>query len=131
MRSTGLYAALAALLIVVLALRVIQRRLALRTGIGDGGDQDLSLRIRAHANAIENLPIGLILLLIVELNQTGQVLVHAFGISLLVGRLLHAIGMSTGAGRGTGRTAGMVLSLLAIIAMAALLLWQFIVRAML
>jgi len=129
MRITGLYAGLAALLILVLACRVMLRRRDTRTGIGDGGDHELVKRIRAHANAIEYLPIGLLLLLVIELNQTQPLFVHVFGISLLVGRALHAFGMSKSSGPGAGRLLGMVLTLLAIGAMAALLIWQYLIMA--
>ena len=124
MRITGLYAALAALLIVLLALRVILRRKAAGIGIGDGGDHELAKRVRAHANAVEYLPIGLLLLLVLELDQTEPVLVHAFGITLVVGRMLHAFGLSKTSRISIGRALGIVLSLLAITAMAVLLLWR-------
>lgn len=129
MRITGLYAGIAALLVVVLAVRVMLRRRHTRTGIGDGGDHDLGKRIRAHANAIEYLPIGLLLLLIIELNQTQALLVHVFGISLLVGRALHAFGLSRSSGPSAGRMLGTALTLLAIMVMAALLVWQYLIMA--
>ena len=130
MRITGLYAALAALLIVLLALRVILRRKAAGIGIGDGGDHELAKRVRAHANAVEYLPIGLLLLLVLELDQTEPVLVHAFGITLVVGRMLHAFGLSKTSRISIGRALGIVLSLLAITAMAVLLLWRHVVSAL-
>ena len=126
MRITGLYAALAALLIIALAVRVMLRRTSAKIGIGDGGDHELHKRIRAHANAVEYLPIGLILLLLVELNQTQPVLVHVFGACLLLGRLLHALGLSKTSGVGAGRALGILLTLLAIVAMAVFLLWQYL-----
>lgn len=129
MHITGLYAALAALLVVVLALRVILRRKSARIGIGDGGDHELAKRIRAHANAVEYLPIGLILLLLVELGQTRPIVVHAFGITLVAGRVLHAFGMSRSSKLSVGRALGIVLSILVILAMAVLLLWQHALAA--
>ena len=129
MRITGLYAALAALLVVVLALRVMLRRKSALIGIGDGGDHELAKRIRAHANAVEYLPIALILLLLLELNQTQPLLVHAFGITLLAGRVLHAAGLSRTSKVSIGRAVGIVLSILVLVAMAALLLWQYVIAA--
>ena len=124
MRITGIYAALAALLVLILAVRVMMRRMSARIGIGDGGDHELNKRIRAHANAVEYLPLGLILLLLVELNQTVPAIVHAFGIVLLVGRVLHAAGLSRSSAAGAGRMLGITLSVVVIAAMALLLLWQ-------
>lgn len=125
MRITGLYAALATLLVILLIVRVALRRRETRVGIGDGGDHELLKRIRAHANAMEVLPLGLILLLLVELNQTQPIIVHIFGISLIVGRALHAWGLSHSSAKSFGRMVGMLLNLFTLLAMALLLLWQF------
>jgi len=127
MHITGLYAALGALLIFVLALRVMRLRHKHRVGIGTGGEESLARAIRAHANAIEYLPIALLLLLILELNQIRPWIVHAFGIVLIVGRVLHAIGLSRHAGTSFGRFAGIALTMLVILLMALLLLWQYAV----
>jgi len=124
MHITAIYAAISALLIVVLSFRVIRLRLSTRTGIGDGGHQDLARCIRAHANAVEYLPLALLLLLLVEWNQTLPLVVHGFGIALVLGRLLHAIGLSRSTGASPPRFIGMLLTLLCLLGMAALLLWQ-------
>lgn len=129
MHITGIYAALGALLVIVLTFRVIRRRLSSRTGIGDGGNHDMARCIRVHANAVEYLPLALILLFLVEWNQTQPMLVHAFGIALIIGRILHAIGLSMSAGSSPARLIGMLLTLLSILSMALLLLWQAFVVA--
>jgi uncharacterized membrane protein YecN with MAPEG domain len=129
MRITGIYAALAALLIVALAIRVMLGRKGAQIGIGDGGNHELSKRIRVHANAIEYLPIGLILLLIIELNQTQPVVVHAFGITLIIARVLHAFGLSKTSKVSFGRASGILLTLIALLGMAVLLLWQSLISA--
>lgn len=124
MRITGIYAAIAALLIVFLAVRVTLRRRAIKVGIGNGGDAILARRIRAHANAAEYVPLALLLLLILELNQTQPVLLHVFGCVLIAGRLLHGFGLSTSPAVTPGRAIGITLTWLVIAAMALLLLWQ-------
>lgn len=124
MQITSLYAALGALLVIILASRVMLRRNSRGIGIGDGDDSDLRKRIRAHANAVEYLPLGLILLGLLEWNQFAPTCVHAFGATLLGGRVLHAIGMSRSSGRTFERVLGMVLTLLALLGMAMLLLWE-------
>lgn len=126
MRITSLYAALAALLVIVLLVRVVLRRRDARIGIGDGSDHELHKRIRAHANAVETIPLALLLLLLVEMNRTQPLLVHGFGITLLIGRVLHASGLSKSSATSPGRLIGMLLTLLATIGMALLLLWQFV-----
>jgi uncharacterized membrane protein YecN with MAPEG domain len=124
MRITGLYAAILALIVVILAIRVTLRRRAVKVGIGNGGDAILAQRIRVHANAAEYVPLALILLLILELNQTQPLLLHVFGCLLIAGRLLHAYGLSSSAGLTPGRSVGMALSWGVIIVMALLLIWQ-------
>jgi len=93
MHST-LYIAFAALLIIVLALRIIRMRRQYKVALGDGGNQDLLAAIRAHANAVEYLPIGLLLLLIYELNQGPVWSIHLLGSLFIIGRLIHANGIS-------------------------------------
>ncbi len=124
MRITGLYAAIAALMVVIFAIRVTLRRRAMQVGIGNGGDAVLAQRIRVHANAAEYLPLALLLLLILELNQTQRMLLHVFGCLLIIGRLLHAYGLSSSPGLTPGRAIGMVLTWAVMALMALLLIWQ-------
>jgi uncharacterized membrane protein YecN with MAPEG domain len=129
MKITGLYAALAALLVVFLAVRVVLRRRATKVGLGDGNNPDLLQCIRVHANAVEYVPLYLLLMLIIELNQTLPILIHVFGIVLIVARLLHAWGVSHHRGLSAGRALGAGLTVLGIVLMAILLLWQFFTSA--
>lgn len=89
---TGLYTSLLALLIVYLATRVALARKSNKIGIGDNGNQELIVAIRAHANAIENIPLALLLLLMAELNGLSAVYLHIAGVVLVVSRLAHAHG---------------------------------------
>ena len=90
---TSIYASLAALLIVRLSLAVIKLRRKYRVSVGDGGNEQLQLAIRTHANAVEWIPITLLLLLTLELNDAPSILIHVLGVSLLIGRILHALGL--------------------------------------
>ncbi len=90
---TSIYASLAALLIVRLSLSVIKLRRKNRVSIGDGGNEQLQLAIRTHANAVEYIPITLLLLLMLELNGAPAILIHVLGGTLLVGRILHSMGL--------------------------------------
>ncbi len=121
---TAFYAALGALLVVLLAFRVVRQRLHARVGVGVGSDPVLERRVRIHANAVENLPLALLLLLLLELLLFQPWLLHLFGAGLLLGRILHAWGLSTSAGTSPSRFSGALLTWLIMVVMAMLLLWQ-------
>ena len=122
---TGLYAGLSLLLVLVLAWRVVAVRRTTRTGLGAGGSTALEQRIRAHGNAVEYLPMGLLGLLLLELSGHAGAWLHALGAMLLVGRVLHAWGLSTSAGTSHGRFLGTLLTWLVLLVMALLLVWRF------
>lgn len=119
---TSIYAALAALLVVVLALAVVAQRRRAAVGLGDGGDRKLQQSIRVHANAIENLPLALLLLLLLELGGTGAEVLHGFGAALLIARAMHAWGFSRRSGTSPGRFFGTLVTWLAMLGMAGMLL---------
>jgi uncharacterized membrane protein YecN with MAPEG domain len=127
MHITGIYVALATLLVLVLSTRVVVRRLSQRIGLGDGEDRELRKRIRAQANAIEYLPLALLLLGSLEWNQTQPAILHACGIVLIVARVLHGFGLSRSGGMSAGRLTGTGLTWTVMLVMAVLLIWQFVV----
>ena len=87
---TSLYASLLALLIVRLSISVIKLRRKNRISVGDGGNEELQLAIRTHSNAVEYIPITLLLLLMLELNGAPKILIHILGATLIIGRIIHA-----------------------------------------
>jgi uncharacterized membrane protein YecN with MAPEG domain len=88
--TSVIYASLSALLIVWLSLNTIQKRRSHKVSLGDGGVDDLKHAIAAQSNAIEYIPIALILLFALEYNHGNMLLIHLLGISLIIGRVLHA-----------------------------------------
>ncbi|HJP99159.1 MAG TPA: MAPEG family protein [Rhodanobacteraceae bacterium] len=125
MLIAGLYIALGALLIVALSVRVKWLRNTLRVGLGSGENERLARAIRAHANAVEYLPIALLMLVLLAVERTRPGLLHVFGIVLIVARILHAIGLSRASGRSFGRAVGIGLTVSVILAMAILLIIRF------
>lgn len=123
---TGLYGACIAVLAVVLAARVVILRRQLRVGVGDGGNRILSLAIRAHANLVEHAPLALLLLLLLEAAGESPWMLHAIGMLLLGGRLLHAWGLSRHAGVSFGRFYGTALTWAALLVAAGALLLNFL-----
>jgi uncharacterized membrane protein YecN with MAPEG domain len=74
--------------------------------------------MRAHANAVEYVPIVLILLLTLASLKSSIWLIHAIGAMLVFGRILHAIGLHQSAGVSVGRGLGMVLTWAALLVAA-------------
>ena len=117
----ALYIALAFILNAELLLRVGRGRLSKGINLGDGGDEDMNLRIRAHGNFTENAPLLLLGLLAVAFMNGSPVMLHVLGIAIVGGRVLHAMGMAGTFGQ--GRLVGTVASLLAYIVTALYLLY--------
>lgn len=69
---TSFYGALAALLWVVLASNVILKRNRHQVGMGDGGNLHLARAVRVHANAVEYVPITLILMCCLNSSTAGR-----------------------------------------------------------
>ena len=115
---SALYAGLAGLLLLALAALVVRERWRSRVGLGDGGDPRLARAIAAHRNAVEYVPVGLVLMLVAEMNHLAPEWLHLAGASLLAGRLLHAVGLSRASGRSAGRLYGTLLTWLTIAALA-------------
>lgn len=115
---TALYAALFGLLFVILMVAVIKLRRSLRIGLGDGGNRDLQQAIRAHGNAIESVPIFLLMLATLELNHGSVMLLHLFGGAFLVARVVHAWGLYASSGASIGRVAGTAGTMTLLVALA-------------
>lgn len=92
---TAFYSAILGLVFLSLSVRVVIGRARFRVSVGDGGQKDLGLRIRSHANFSEYVPLALILIALVEMKGYGGWIVHSLGAVLLIARLAHPIGMST------------------------------------
>jgi uncharacterized membrane protein YecN with MAPEG domain len=88
------YAAFLAVLFVALSVRTVRMRRALRIAVGDGRNEAMLRAMRAHANFSEYVPLGLLLVVFVETGGAPAWLVHALGSLLVVGRLVHAVGIS-------------------------------------
>lgn len=94
MPNTTLYVALMGLLFLALSVRVILLRQKYQVALGDAGEKPLKRAIRVHANFAEYVPLCLLLIYFVELAGARAALVHGLGLALLLGRLLHAFGVS-------------------------------------
>ena len=116
MSITPLYAALLALFFMFLSFRVIGFRRSAKIALGDGGDSVLLRRQRAHGNFAEYVPLALLLMALAELQGLPSWKLHAIGLLLLVGRGLHAYGVSRDPEPLRLRVYGMILTFAALLA---------------
>ncbi|WP_033073591.1 MAPEG family protein [Sphingopyxis sp. MWB1] len=112
-------AAGAALLNLWLMMRVGRVRTQEKISVGDGGNERLQRRMRAHSNYIENTAFVLILLALIELAIGSSLWLWAVGVLYLVARILHAFGMD---GMGWARMAGTLGSMLVQLGLAIIAL---------
>lgn len=91
--TTAVFAALLTLVYVGLAGWVMAARTTGNVLHGDGGDPNLQKRIRSHANFGEYVPLALLLLGLLDAGGGHHTLVLSLLVLLLVGRLLHPVGM--------------------------------------
>ena len=95
--------------------------------LGDGNDESKQRAIRVQGNAVEDVPVVLFGLVGLGLLAAPVLLIHGLGISFLIARILHAIGLGGMAGAGIGRLIGTLMSLIVMIATAAACIWYALV----
>ena len=96
---TPLYAAGLGILLLILSIRVVAVIRA-KGGVlyGDGGNPDFTPVLRAQQNFIEYVPLILILIAFAEAGGSSATWIHGMGAALLVGRVLHPLGLTSKAG---------------------------------
>ena len=103
---TGFYAGILGLMAIVLGFQAGRLRGARNISIGDGGDPELLLAMRRHANFVEFVPLALVLIALVEMNGAPKLAIHALGAGLVVFRASHAVGINAESAGGAGRAIG-------------------------
>ena len=91
---TSVIASLLTFIFMRLSFAVIKLRRKNRVAIGSGGHDDLERAIRAQGNFAEYVPFGILLIACLEVNGAPWWLVAISGITLIVGRLIHAKGVN-------------------------------------
>ena len=110
------------LLILVLSLLVVRLRSKHKVFVGDDGIPELAQAIRAFGNASEYIPPGLAGLIVLDLSGATPLLIHIAGFILLVGRVVHAVGLSNSVGTSIPRALGMTMTWCAYVFLVAALL---------
>ena len=111
-------AAAAAIVNLWLSIRVGQVRHQAGVSIGDGGNELLVRRMRAHANFIENAPLVLILIACIELARPDTQWLASVAAAFILGRVAHGFGMDGGA-MAKGRMIGTLITMLTLLGLAA------------
>lgn len=91
---TLITAGVCAFIALVLAVRCTQIRRSASIGFGDGGNDMLIARMRAHANFSEYVPLLLILIGVIEFKVGSGPSVAVAGVALILVRIAHAVGMA-------------------------------------
>jgi LPXTG-motif cell wall-anchored protein len=121
--ALALWAGLNVLLLLGLSGVVVRRRRKHLIAFGHGGQPELLTATRAHANAAEYIPAGLICLGVLVAVGAPAVLIHGLGGTLLLGRAVHACGLIfQKPGASLGRVVGMLLTWIALLIAAVMLL---------
>ncbi|MBK6703541.1 MAG: MAPEG family protein [Caulobacteraceae bacterium] len=120
----ALYAGVNILILLVLAVLVVAGRRKHKITLGHGDNEAFGRAVRAHGNAAEYIPAGLVGITLLALFDpaTPIWLLHASGISLTLGRILHGWGLHTGT-LNAGRMFGMVLTWIAYALIGGGLIW--------
>ncbi len=126
---TTVLTSLLALLFVRLSFQVIKLRRKNQVSLGDGGHDDLQRAIRGQGNCAEYAPIGVLLVLVAELQSGGTVPTIVVGVLaalFLLGRIMHGYAFAFTAKNMALRVRGMQLTVLPIIVLAA---WNLLMPA--
>ncbi len=123
---TSIVASVLTIIFIRLSFAVIGLRRKNKVGLGSGGHEDLERAIRTQGNFAEYVPFGIILIACLELNAAPWWVVAVPGITLIIGRLIHAKGMHIPPPDFSKRVMGMKLTFYTLITLVILnLAWAF------
>ena len=91
---TPYYAAILALLFIILSIRTIKTRREHKVAIGDGGEKSILRASRVHANFSEYVPFTILLIAILEMQSYSDWMIHGLCVALVAARIAHAYGVS-------------------------------------
>ena len=112
---TPIYAAILGFVFVAISVRTILVRRKLQVAIGDGDQPLLARAARVHANFAEYVPLSLILIYFLETYSVSKLWIHLLCITLVIGRVIHAFGISQAKENYRYRVTGMALTFTAIL----------------
>ncbi len=110
-------AAAAAITAIWLMIRVGQVRNSQKVSVGDGGNDRVIRRMRAHANFVETTPFALALVAGIEIADRGVAWLPFVAALFIIGRIAHAFGMEP-SGFTKGRFIGTIITMLTLLGLA-------------
>lgn len=119
LQAAGLWSGLLIILMLVLSGVVVSGRRRHLVSFGDGGNADLLAATRAFGNCVEYATPGMAAMALLVLVGAQPWMVHGVGAALLVGRVVHALGLLFQTGPSLGRVLGMGLTWIALLSAAA------------
>lgn len=117
-QGAALWSGLLILLMLVLSGVAVSGRRKHMVSFGDGGNQSLAAATRAFGNSAEYAPAGMIAMLLLAAVGAPVWMIHGVGATLLVGRIVHALGLLFQTGPSLGRVIGMLLTWIALLTSA-------------
>lgn len=111
LEAAAIYSGVNIFILLLLSILVVRARQRHKIRLGDAGNEDFLRAQRAHANAAEYIPAGIAGLFGLALFDpaTSPLFLHACGLLLTGGRILHAFGLHAGV-LNVGRVAGTALT---------------------
>lgn len=122
-------ASILGMLLVVLSVRVIKARRSAQVAIGSAGNALLERRMRAQANFCEYVPFALLLLLVGELVGIDKWFLGLASVVLILGRCLHAYGISQEQEELKYRVSGMAMTFTVILGLSVRLMLYLLVAS--
>ncbi|MEC7941798.1 MAG: MAPEG family protein [Pseudomonadota bacterium] len=115
---TALYASLLTLVMLWLSIEVIKQRRKNQVAHADGGVESLQVARSAQSNAMDYIPITVILMALIDFNGANVWLIHVIGVAFVAGRIIH--GKSILARSLKGRKQGMYLTFASMVSLVVL-----------
>jgi len=94
-----------------------------KVNFGDGNNEQMQQALRVQGNAVEDVPIAMIGLIMLGVLTAPIWLLHTLGGTMFVSRILHAYGLGKSSGYSFGRLVGTLRSMIAQLAIGIACLW--------
>ena len=114
---TPIYVAVLTAMLVFLIVDVVRLRNRFKVSLGESEHPELQRAVRIHGNFVETVPWAILLMFLIEYQDGNVFLLHAMGIAIVVGRILHRMALKSGTLK--CRVAGMALTMTVFIIGAA------------